>query len=300
MMQQLIVIEGPTASGKTALGVLVAKTLNTVVISADSRQFYKEIAIGTAKPSIEEMDGITHYFVDSHSIHDPVSSARFAQEVLVLLKNELKNFQQIVVVGGSGMFIDALCIGLDPIPNDPSLQLQLRAELEECGLENLLDELKREDLDYFNEVDKENTTRIIRALEVIRLTGKPFSTWRQNKPAPRPFSSKRFVIDHPREQLYHRINQRVDNMITAGLLDEVKSMMPYRNLSSLQTVGYKECFDYFDGLIDYETCIDKIKQHTRNYAKRQITWFKRHPESSWIAFDENQKMLEMILQHLDK
>jgi len=300
MMQQLIVIEGPTASGKTSLGVLVAKALNTVVISADSRQFYKEIAIGTAKPSLQEMDGIQHYFIDSHSILDPITAARFAQEAIALLKNELKGFKQVVVVGGSGMFIDALCIGLDPIPTDETIQLQLRSELEENGLENLLKELKKADPSYFNEVDKDNSTRVIRALEVVRLTGKPFSNWRQNKPAPRPFSSKRFVIEHPREQLYQRINIRVDTMIANGLLDEAKSMIPYKNLSSLQTVGYKECFDYFDGIIDYTTCIEKIKQHTRNYAKRQITWFKRHPESIWIPFDENQKMLLTLLQHLDK
>ena len=298
-MQQLIVIEGATASGKTALGVALAQHLNTVVISADSRQFYKEIAIGTAKPSAEEMQGVPHYFVDSHSIHQPVSAAQFAQEALDLLQTTLKDYQNIVVVGGSGLFIDALCIGLDPIPTDPEMQLQLRAELEQHGLAPLLSELQQTDPDYFAEVDRDNSVRILRALEVIRSTGKPFSEWRQNKPAPRPFTTRRFVIEHPREQLYSRINQRVDNMLAAGLLDEVKAVYPFKELASLQTVGYNELFAYLDGTADWKTSVDKIKQHTRNYAKRQLTWFKRHPEAVWIPYNEPKIMLQEILQLID-
>lgn len=298
-MQQLIVIEGATASGKTALGVALAKHLNTVVISADSRQFYKEIAIGTAKPTVEEMQGIPHYFVDSHSIHQPVTAAQFAEEALELLQTTLKDQAQVVVVGGSGLFIDALCIGLDPIPTDPEMQQQLRAELEEKGLAPLLAELQQTDPGYFVEVDRDNSMRILRALEVIRSTGKPFSEWRQNKPKPRPFTVKRFVIEHPREQLYQRINQRVDNMLANGLLDEVKAVYSFKELASLQTVGYNELFDYLDGTSDLETSIEKIKQHTRNYAKRQLTWFKRHPEAVWIPYDDTKKMLQKVLQLID-
>jgi tRNA dimethylallyltransferase len=293
-MQQLIVIEGATASGKTGLGVELAKALNTVVLSADSRQFYRELAIGTAKPTAEEMQGIPHYFVDSHSIHDPVTSARFEQEAMALLQTELKDREHIVVVGGSGMFIDALCIGLDPIPTDGVLQERLRTELQEQGIEPLLAELAQKDPDYFKTVDTGNPARVLRALEVFRLTGKPFSEWRKNKPAPRPFLVQRFVIEHPREQLYDRINQRVDQMMTAGLLDEARSVSELRHLAPLQTVGYTECFAYVDGTTDLATCVDKIKQHTRNYAKRQLTWFRRHPESVWLAYTTNAEMVKAI------
>lgn len=293
-MQQLIVIEGATASGKTGLGVALAQALNTVVISADSRQFYKELAIGTAKPTPEEMQGIPHYFIDSHSIHDPVTSARYEQEAMELLRTELAGYRQLVVVGGSGMFIDALCVGLDPIPTDAALQEQLRTELQENGLTPLLQELQYSDADYFATVDTGNPARVLRALEVFRLTGKPFSAWRKNKPAPRPFNTQRFVMEHPREQLYERINQRVDHMFAAGLLDEARSVAAFRHLSPLQTVGYTECFDYFDDKTDLATCKEKIKQHTRNYAKRQLTWFKRHPESIWIPFTTQAEMVQVI------
>jgi tRNA dimethylallyltransferase len=293
-VQQLIVIEGPTASGKTALGVALAKRLNTVVLSADSRQFYKELAIGTAKPTPEEMQDVPHYFVDSHSIHDPVTSARFEREALDLLQNELKDHKQVVVVGGSGMFIDALCIGLDAIPNDPETHNGVRKDLAEKGLETLLDELQQHDPVYFAEVDRENPARIVRAIEVLRHTGTPFSEWRKNKPPVRPFETRRFVIEHPREQLYDRINRRVDNMIADGLIEEARSVEGFRELPPLQTVGYKECFDYFDGKTDLQTCIALIKQHTRNYAKRQLTWFKRHPEAVWIPFGELEEMVKQI------
>jgi tRNA dimethylallyltransferase len=299
-MQQLIVIEGATASGKTSLGVELAKRLNTVVISADSRQFYRELAIGTAKPTAGEMQGTPHYFIDSHTIQDPVTSARFSREALQLLQNELKSLPFVIVAGGSGMFIDALCIGLDPIPTDPSIQEQLRAELEASGMEPLLTELRRTDPDYFATADTENPSRVLRALEVIRLTGTTFSSWRRQQPPPRPFGVQRFVIDHDREILYSRINRRVDHMIRDGLLEEARSVYPLRHLAPLQTVGYKECFAYFDGAIDLQTCIDQIKQHTRNYAKRQLTWFRRHPESVWIPYRSNDEMADEILQSIDR
>lgn len=299
-MQQLIVIEGPTASGKTALAVALAKSLNTVVLSADSRQFYKEIAIGTAKPTREEMQGVPHYFIDSHSVHTPLTASAFAEEALALLQNELAHLPYVVVAGGSGMFIDALCIGLDPIPVDELTQRQLRMEWETHGLGPLLEELKQTDPVFFAEADTDNPPRIMRALEVIRFTGKPFSEWRQKTPAPRPFIVQRFVIEHPREQLYNRINKRVDLMMSAGLLDEVRSMETYKSLTSLQTVGYKELFDYFDGKYSLEEAVEKIKQHTRNYAKRQLTWFKRHPESQWIPYSNTEIMTQNILQFINK
>lgn len=295
-MQQLIVIEGPTASGKTALAVALAQALNTVVLSADSRQFYKELAIGTAKPTPEEMQGIPHYFVDSHPISESVSAAQYEAEAMKLIQNELAGYPQLILVGGSGLFIDALCVGLDPIPTDPEIQSKLRAELDENGIEALLSELQEKDPVFFSQVDRQNPVRILRALEVIRLTGIPFSDWRKNEGSERPFEVIRFVINHPRDILYDRINRRVDLMIEAGLIDEVKSVENYRHLTALQTVGYKEVFDYFDGKYTLETCIDKIKQHTRNYAKRQLTWFRRHPETTWLEAKSTSEMCTDILQ----
>ena len=298
-MQQLIVIEGPTASGKTALAVNLAKHLKTVVISADSRQFYKELAIGTAKPTEEEMDGIPHYFINSHSISTPITAAQFETEAMNLICTELKNHSKIIVAGGSGMFIDALCIGLDPIPKDEQIQLSLRTELSNKGLDPLLSELKQSDPVYYQEVDRSNPTRILRALEVIRISGRPYSELRKKEPPTRPFEVMRFVIDHPREQLYDRINRRVDYMIDQGLIDEVRSVEAFRKSTTLQTVGYKEVFDYFDGIYSFDACIEKIKQHTRNYAKRQLTWFRKHPDSIWIPFSNSEKMTQDILQAID-
>jgi tRNA dimethylallyltransferase len=298
MEQQLIVIQGPTASGKTVLAAELAKTLGTVVISADSRQFYKELSIGTAKPSPEEMDGVKHYFIDSHSILEPVSAAQFEKEALSLIENDLSDHKYIVVAGGSGMFIDALCIGLDPIPADPEIQRSLRKELEENGLAPLLNELMSCDPEYFEEVDRMNPPRILRALEVYRSSGIPFSHWRKNKPEPRPFGVQRFTIEHPRETLYERIDSRVEKMMREGLLEEARSVHHLKELPALQTVGYKECFDFFEGKCTLSECVDKIAQHTRNYAKRQLTWFKRHPGSIPLPFTDTSTMAALILGHI--
>lgn len=295
-MQQLIVIEGPTASGKTSLAVTLAKKLNTVVLSADSRQFYKELSIGTAKPTPNEMEGVPHYFIDSHPVSTPVSAAQFETEAMELIQGELAHYEKLVLVGGSGMFIDALCLGLDPIPTDRAVQDTLRKELERTGMEPLLKELEDTDPEFYNQVDKQNPMRILRALEVIRSTKIPFSTWRKNVLPKRPFEVVRFVINHPREVLYERINLRVDGMIEAGLIEEVKSVSEYRNLTALQTVGYKEVFDYLDGKTDLSTCISKIKQHTRNYAKRQLTWFRKHPDTIWLDAKPTDELCMEILQ----
>lgn len=299
-MQQLIVIEGPTASGKTSLAVALAKAWNTVVLSADSRQFYKELAIGTAKPTREEMGGIPHYFIDSHPISTPVSAAQYEAEAMELILGKLANYPKLILVGGSGMFIDALCIGLDPIPTSVDIQTVLRKELEEKGIEPLLQELNEKDPEFYQRVDKQNPMRILRALEVIRLTGIPFSIWRKNELPKRPFEVIRFVINHPRDILYERINLRVDHMIEAGLIEEVKNVAQYRDLTALQTVGYKEVFDYLDGETDLETCVSKIKQHTRNYAKRQLTWFKKHPDTIWLDAKSTNELCKEILQIVEK
>lgn len=297
-MQHLVVIEGPTASGKTALAIELAIKLNTVILSADSRQFYKEMSIGTAKPTPEEMKKIPHYFIDSHSIHQPLTAATFEEEALKLISTDLKHLPFLVLVGGSGMFIDALCNGLDPIPTDETIQLNLREELELHGLEPLLSELEAKDPVFYQEVDKNNSMRILRALEVIRISGKTFSELRLQKASKRPFIVYKFVIDLPREILYNRINKRVDIMLENNLLKEVESLNHLRHLTAVQTVGYKEFFPYFDGELDLESCIEKVKQHTRNYAKRQLTWFRKDTNAHWLKAQQTNEQCAEIIQHL--
>lgn len=292
--KQLVVIEGPTASGKTALGVELAKKWKTVVISADSRQFYKELSIGTAKPTVEEQDGIYHYFVDSHHLDDEITSARFAGEVIEVLKMEFQNHNRILMVGGSGMFIDAVCNGLDEIPKSNELKNQITEQWRKEGLEPLLAELLDKDPDYFQEVDKENPMRIIRAIEAIRLTGEAFSKLRTKTNKERFFEVKRFVINHEREKLYERINLRVDLMLKNGLLDEVKSVYHLKHLKSLKTVGYAELFDFMEEKTSFLQAVELIKQNTRRYAKRQLTWFRRHPEAIWIDYTDTIQMADEI------
>ncbi|MFK7786521.1 MAG: tRNA (adenosine(37)-N6)-dimethylallyltransferase MiaA [Crocinitomicaceae bacterium] len=297
-IKQLIVISGPTASGKTSLSVELAKHFNTCVLSADSRQFYKEVSIGTAKPSQEEMDGITHYFIGSHHLTDEVTAAQFEREGLQLLDDLFQKHQVIILTGGSGMFVDALCNGLDDIPTSRALREELQQEVDKGNLESLLEELKAKDPIYFKQVDQKNPVRVIRAVEVIRLTDKPYSELRKAAPKKRPFKVQRFVIDHERESLYNRINLRVDLMMEAGLLDEVKSVISYRHLSSMNTVGYKELFSYLDGNCSLEAAVDMIKQNSRRYAKRQLTWLRRNPDAQWIPFLSTSKMTEQIIEHL--
>jgi len=295
MKKQLIVIEGPTASGKTGVSVALAKQLKTVILSADSRQFYKEIAIGTAKPSLEEQNGVKHYFIDSHTLKDEVSSAQFEKEALFILEKEFQQHDRIILTGGSGMFIDALCIGLDKIPSSKELREKIQQEYEENGLLPLTNELKKKDPEYYETVDLQNPMRIIRAIEAIRLSNEKYSDLRKRKPSPRPFDVIRFVLQHPREKLYQRINERVDIMLEKGLIAEAQNVQHMRKLSSLNTVGYKELFDYFDGNISLNQAVDSIKQNSRRYAKRQLTWFKRHKESTWIEYSTQEKVVEEIL-----
>lgn len=294
-MKELIVIGGPTASGKTALSVTLAKEWNTVVLSADSRQFYKEMSIGTAKPSQEEMQDIPHYFIDSHSIDDEVNAARFAIEAEALLENLFRQYDKIILTGGSGMFIDALCFGLDDIPHDKTIQEQLNRELDQNGLQHLLDELQEKDPDFYARVDRNNPVRVIRALEAIRITGLPYSALRKGETKKKKYLIRYFVLDVPRDVLYERINLRVDQMIQRGLEEEARSLLPYKHLKPLATVGYSEWFRYFDGETDKETCIGLIKQNSRRYAKRQITWFKRNEKAILIPFGETEEMKKMVL-----
>ena len=284
MMNQpkLIVIQGPTASGKTSLAVELAQELNCVVVSADSRQFYRELSIGTAKPSLEEMKGVKHYFIDSHNLKEEVSAAQFAAAASKIIEDELSNHKNIVIVGGSGLFIQALCEGLNDIPHDSDLQRELTLQVEVDGLGILLEELKMKDEGYFNQVDSNNPLRVIRAIEAMRLSGKTMTELRMENVQPRFENTCYFTIDLPREELYAKINLRVDAMMLAGLEEEARSVYHLRDLKSLQTVGYRELFDFFDAKGSREEAIELIKQHSRNYAKRQITWFKSHQPGIYL------------------
>lgn len=298
IIKQLIVISGPTASGKTALSVALAKHFKSCVLSADSRQFYKEISIGTAKPTLEEMQEIPHYFIDSHELKDEVSAAQFEREALHMLEELFQKHDTLILTGGSGMFVDALCEGLDKIPTSRELRDALQKQVDNGELDVLLNELEEKDPVYFAQVDQKNPVRVMRAVEVIRLTGLPYSDLRKSNPKKRPFEVKRFVIEHDREFLYDRINRRVELMMEAGLLEEVKSVLAYRHLSSMNTVGYKELFDYIDGNSTLDEAVAMIKQNSRRYAKRQITWLKRNPEAHWIPFTTTQQMTEEIIEIL--
>ncbi len=283
----LLVIAGPTASGKTAAAIRLAQYFKTVILSADSRQFYREMSIGTAKPDTEELAAAQHYFINSHSISQLFSVGDFEKQGLALLEQLFKLHDVVILVGGSGLYIKALCEGFDNIPQaNEGIREQLNYELTEKGLLPLQEELKAIDPDYYAEVDINNPQRVIRALEVYRSTGQPFSSYRKAVSNPRPFECIKIALDLPREVLYDRINKRVDVMVKQGLVDEVRSLIPYRHLNALNTVGYSELFDHFDGKTDLNTALELIKQNTRRFAKRQLTWFRKDKEIYWLAPEE--------------
>ncbi len=282
--KHLIVIGGATATGKTAVGIQVAKHFNTEILSADSRQFYSEMSIGTAKPSTEELAQVPHHFINSLSIHKEYSVGDFETDALNLLKKRFENHDVLVLVGGSGLFIRALCEGLDEFPEVAHSILQsLEKELVAGGTAALQAELKRLDPDYFKEVDINNPHRLIRALSVCRASGKPFSSFRTQQKKKRFFTPIYIRLEVERAMLYERINRRVDEMMKQGLLEEAQQLYPHKHLNALQTVGYQELFSYFEGKCTLEEAVEKIKQNSRRYAKRQSTWFRKDPY--WQAFD---------------
>ena len=272
---RVFIVQGPTASGKTSLAIDIARKLQTEIISADSRQFYREMSIGTAKPSEEELQQVKHHFIHSHSIHQEVSASQFAAQAKPVLDDLLMKNGAAVIVGGSGMFIDALTFGLDDIPHDLHVQEKWTQLYHSEGLDFLQGQLEEKDPSYYKQVDIYNPVRLIRALEVIELTGKTYSELRSGNMR-HPYDIQRFSIDWERADLYARIDQRVEQMISEGLLEEAKSLFAFRHMKALNTVGYSEFFSYWENEYSYDEAIAKIKQHTRNYAKRQLTWLKRY------------------------
>jgi tRNA dimethylallyltransferase len=283
LTKTLLVIAGPTASGKTAAAIRLAQHYKTVILSADSRQFYCEMAIGTAKPTPDELAAAKHYFIDSHSITETFSVGDFEKQGLALLDELFQNHDIVILVGGSGLYIKALCEGFDEIPQaDVEIREELNNLFAEKGIAALQDELRIADPAYYAEVDLNNPQRIIRALEVYRGTGQLFSSFRKSTVNNRSFNILKIGLDLPREVLYNRINQRVDDMIKQGLTNEVANLIPHRDLNALNTVGYRELFDYFDGQTDLTRAIELIKQNTRHFAKRQMTWFRKDQAILWL------------------
>ena len=283
----LIVIAGPTASGKTAFSIELAKSLNTVILSADSRQFYKEMSIGTAAPTEEELSQVKHYFVHHISIEDKYDVADYERDVLTLLDELFKTHDAVIMTGGSGLFIDAVCNGIDAMPDvKPDIRENVQRLFDEGGLKALQDEVKRLDPDYFAFVDQQNPRRLQRALEVCYQTGQSFSSFRRGTVVQRDFDIKKYALLWDRQKLIERIDKRVDKMMKQGLLEEAKTLYPKRHLNALNTVGYKELFAYFDGQCTLSEAIQQIKIHTRQYAKRQMTWLRKDTGYQWVTIEE--------------
>lgn len=291
----LIVIAGPTASGKTATAITIAKALKTVIISADSRQFYREMPIGTAAPTREELSEVEHYMIHNLSIEDRYDVHDYEQDVLLLLKQLFMSYDTVVMTGGSGLFIDAVCNGLDSIPDiSEETRNSVNVLYEKGGVVALQNELQHLDPEYYEIVDKQNPRRLQRAIEVCYQTGLPYSSFRKNNTKERDFKIIKLALLWERNELITRINKRVENMISDGLVEEARSVYHKRNLNSLNTVGYKEMFQYFDGDISLNEAIEQIKISTRQYAKRQMTWLRKNNDYRWFSIDEIPKMIEYI------
>lgn len=295
---KVIIVQGSTASGKTTLAIQLALFLQTEIISCDSRQFYKEMSVGTAKPSADELKMVKHHFIDCASVENEISSAQYARLAEPILTELLNKYGFALVVGGSGMFLDALIDGIDDVPVNSEIRSDLTEIFKRFGFQPLLDELLTSDPVFYEQVDRNNPIRIIRALEAIRESGRKMSELQTKKKRVRQFSLVRFCIDWPRDILYQRINQRVDEMVKFGLIREVTSLLKHRNLNPLNTLGYKEIFDCLDGKITEDRAIDLIKQHSRNYAKRQQTWLRRYEDLISLNPLSEKSIIEQALERI--
>ena len=297
MQKYLVVITGPTGIGKTRVGIKIARHFGTEIISADSRQIYKEIKIGTAVPSFTEMSAIKHHFIQTKSIYDNYNASKYEEKALEIITSLFEKYDLVLMVGGSMLYVDAVCHGIDIMPDaDPEIRNSLKIQLEKDGLESLRFQLKKLDPEYYSIVDLKNPNRIIHALEISLMTGKPYSSFRTNKKKERPFEVIKIGLNCDREVLHQRINSRVDQMITEGLEKEARAVYHLKHLNSLNTVGYQELFAYFDQEITLEKAIELIKRNSRRYARKQITWFRRDREVTW--FNPNQQ--EEIIQFINK
>lgn len=291
----LVVVVGPTGSGKSALAVKLATHLNAPIISTDSRQVFRGMPIGTAQPTAEELAAAKHYFIADREVEDDFNCGKYETEALVLLERLFLESEYVVAVGGSGLYVQALCDGMDDLPDaDSTLREGLKQRLESEGLESLVAQLRMLDPKYAEEVDLCNPARVMRALEVCLATGRPYSEQRKGVTAERPFNIIKIGTDMPRDVLYDRINRRVDMMVEDGLEAEARKMFPKRHLNALQTVGYRELFEYFDGNCTFEEAVELVKRNSRRYAKRQLTWFRRDENTAWFHPNDLEAILEYI------
>ena len=302
--KKLIVLTGPTAVGKTAVSLDIAKHFGIPVINADSRQIFKELRIGTARPTEAEMQQVKHYFVGTLGIEDYYSASLYEQQVLELLAEEFKTHDYALLSGGSMMYIDAVCDGIDDIPTiDDDTRALMKQRLKDEGLEALVEELKKLDPEYYEIVDRQNPRRVVHALEICVMTGKTYTSFRRKEErgkrkeiSLRPFKIVKIGLNREREELYNRINARVDQMMSDGLLEEVKALYPKKELNALNTVGYKELFDYLDGRWPLEEAVERIKGNTRRYARKQLTWYKKDEHIRWFHPDDKQSLMNYILK----
>lgn len=299
MTKFLVVITGPTGIGKTSLGSQVARHFNSEIISCDSRQIYRELSIGTAVPSPEELDTIPHHFIHSHSISENYNASRYETEALTLLELLFRKHDILFMVGGSMLYVDAVCKGIDIMPDaDPAIRKDLKDRLGKEGIESLRRQLKNLDPEYYKTVDLKNPNRIIHALEITLMTGKPYSSFRTQTRKQRPFSIIKIGLNCEREVLHQRINRRVDQMMHEGLEEEARSVYAQKELNALNTVGYRELFSFFDGEISKEKAIELIKRNSRRYARKQITWLRGDEEVHWFGPDQSAEIIEYISEKI--
>lgn len=301
MEHKLIVLIGPTGVGKTELSLSLAEFLHTPIINADSRQLFKDLPIGTAAPTPEQLKRVHHYFVGTLNLTDYYSAAQFETDVMTLLEQLFKTHQFVLMSGGSMMYIDAVCKGIDDMPTvDNETRSYILKRYEQEGLESFCQELKILDPSYYKTVDLKNPKRVIHALEICYMTGKPYSSFRTRQNKQRPFDIIKIGLQREREELYARINKRVDEMIENGLVNEVKQVSTYRNYNALNTVGYKEILQYLDGNCTLDTAIEKIKQNTRIYSRKQMTWYRKDPEINWFHPNDEESIKKFIEKELSK
>lgn len=297
--KSLVVILGPTGVGKTNISLAIAEYLHCPIISSDSRQFYRELKIGTAAPDEDQLGRVKHYFIGSHSLLDEYNAGQFEQDVIALLDELFETNDAVMLVGGSMMYIDAVCNGMDNIPSvDMATRLHWQEQFAEKGLEFIQDELKRLDPKHYEQVDLLNPKRVLHALEICTVTGQPYSDLRTGNRKERSFNILKVGLNRPRPELYDRINARVDVMMHDGLLEEAKTYYEYRKLNTLNTVGYKELYDYMDGKWDFDFAVNMIKQDSRRYAKRQLTWFNRDKEIQWFHPENESEIIEFVKNNL--